>query len=558
MFAPPVAKAQRAAASPTRKLAPQRSTLVARPSIGGAAEQAHMLQRSIGNQATLRLLSQRTRTLTENEPHGHNEQEADPTNLTARGARPGVSWDFSKIPLSPPGRAVLQRKLVVGTVDDPLECEADAVADRVMRMAAPVAPISAATVRLSRSCEACESNEREMIHRKRIDPDDEIHGKLIGPPPLITDGLEQRIRNLSAGDPLPASERAFFEPRFGHDFGSVRVHTDPDAAALARGLNARAFTIGPKIVFGPGEFSPGSAAGRRLVAHELAHVVQQRPITQNTVQRDLATPPPEPAPAAQRDLTQAQVDAAIRFNKFTYDEARTKQLQDLIGTDPTGIWAEEDILAVAALQEEYGLHKDGMIGPRTFEFLDRETRREGLPRTDENCLLAFNVGVDRPTVGPIAGGQRPITGHFTMRALFSQYCNCTDYVYRQLIRGHWRRIRGGVVTDLAGTFTNFPGGALPAAFTEDGNITTPALNYGHRDQANEGTNNGYFDDPAGATANQATGCHYVGDDTPGGPDNVMPGDVFDILVAFQGEIRRGGRVVETQFWSAINGRFPVP
>src|SRR5215213_1984411 len=95
MFAPKVAKAQtKAAESPTSKLAPQRSTRVARPFGGGAVEQAH-----VGNQATLRLLSQRARSLTGNEPHGHNAQEADPAGLTARGATPGVSWDFSQIPV---------------------------------------------------------------------------------------------------------------------------------------------------------------------------------------------------------------------------------------------------------------------------------------------------------------------------------------------------------------------------------------------------------------------------------------------------------------------------
>lgn len=79
----------------------------------------------------------------------------------------------------------------------------------------------------------------------------------------------------SAGQPLDGVTRAFMAPRFGHDFSGVRLHTGPQAATSARAVGARAYTVGEQIVFGAGEFAPGSAAGRRLLAHELAHVVQQ-------------------------------------------------------------------------------------------------------------------------------------------------------------------------------------------------------------------------------------------------------------------------------------------
>ena len=65
------------------------------------------------------------------------------------------------------------------------------------------------------------------------------------------------------------------EPRFGHDFGKVRVHSDSRAAESARAVNARAFTVGHDIVLGAGQLEPGTAAGQRLLAHELTHVVQQ-------------------------------------------------------------------------------------------------------------------------------------------------------------------------------------------------------------------------------------------------------------------------------------------
>lgn len=77
------------------------------------------------------------------------------------------------------------------------------------------------------------------------------------------------------GLPLDATTRAFMEPRFGHDFSKVRILTDHESAQTAQWLNARAFTIGNSISFGPGEYDPVSSTGRHLLAHELAHVVQQ-------------------------------------------------------------------------------------------------------------------------------------------------------------------------------------------------------------------------------------------------------------------------------------------
>lgn len=79
----------------------------------------------------------------------------------------------------------------------------------------------------------------------------------------------------SDGQPLDRETRNFFEPRIGHDLGSVRIHTGDVAAESARSVNARAYTLGHDIVFGGGEYSPHSESGRHLIAHELAHVAQQ-------------------------------------------------------------------------------------------------------------------------------------------------------------------------------------------------------------------------------------------------------------------------------------------
>lgn len=89
----------------------------------------------------------------------------------------------------------------------------------------------------------------------------------------------------SPGRPLDGSTRAFFAARFGHDFGDVRVHDDAAAGASARGVHALAYTVGNDVVFGPGQYSPGTSAGRHLLAHELTHVIQQRGRPAATIQR---------------------------------------------------------------------------------------------------------------------------------------------------------------------------------------------------------------------------------------------------------------------------------
>src|SRR5262249_24053237 len=90
-----------------------------------------------------------------------------------------------------------------------------------------------------------------------------------GAPPIVHEALR------SSGRPLDAATREFMEPRFGHDFSGVRVHTDSQAAESARAVNALAYTVGRDVVFGSGQYAPGMTAGRKLLAHELAHTIQQ-------------------------------------------------------------------------------------------------------------------------------------------------------------------------------------------------------------------------------------------------------------------------------------------
>ncbi len=96
-------------------------------------------------------------------------------------------------------------------------------------------------------------------------------------PPIVHDVLS------SSGQPLDAQTREFMEPRFGHDFSQVRVHTDARAAESARAVNALAYTVGRDVVFGMSQYAPGTMKGKRLLAHELTHVVHQGGVTLGTV-----------------------------------------------------------------------------------------------------------------------------------------------------------------------------------------------------------------------------------------------------------------------------------
>jgi Domain of unknown function (DUF4157) len=172
-----------------------------------------------------------------------------------------------------------QPKLTVGAPNDAFEREADHVADQVMRMPEPEVAAAGPPPQVQRLCAECEDERRGKgtVQRLCSHCEDEMRAKEEpGETPEVPDGFAQRFTALhDAGQPLPASERAFFEPRFGRDFANVRLHAGPAASELASSVHARAFTVGDSIVLGAGQYAPGTSAGRQLLAHELTHVVQQ-------------------------------------------------------------------------------------------------------------------------------------------------------------------------------------------------------------------------------------------------------------------------------------------
>jgi hypothetical protein len=157
-----------------------------------------------------------------------------------------------------------QPKLTIGPTDDIYEREADAVADRVMRMSdheqiqTKISPLN-----IQRKCAAC---EEEHLQRK----EDRIEDEQLEAPSIVSDALD------SGGNPLEDNTRTFMEGRFGYDFSSVRIHTGTVAAKSAQSINALAYTSGNNIVFNKDQYNPQSNGGKKLLAHELTHVVQQK------------------------------------------------------------------------------------------------------------------------------------------------------------------------------------------------------------------------------------------------------------------------------------------
>jgi hypothetical protein len=159
-------------------------------------------------------------------------------------------------------------RLTVNHPNDAFEQEANRVADRVMRMPDPAATapqFSAAGASLQRKCSECE---------KEDEGEGKLQRKKAGAAPTVAPSLVHQVLS-TPGQPLDRSTRAFMEPRFGHDFSHVRVHTDATAEKSATAVNALAYTVGNHVVFASGQYMPATATGQRLMAHELGHVMQQ-------------------------------------------------------------------------------------------------------------------------------------------------------------------------------------------------------------------------------------------------------------------------------------------
>jgi peptidoglycan hydrolase-like protein with peptidoglycan-binding domain len=294
----------------------------------------------------------------------------------------------------------IQPKLTVGPADDEYEREADRVADTVMRMPEPgaVAAVRGAAISVQRACPSCEEEEAlqraplSRLQRKCTqceEEEEEIRSLTVqrkANSAATTAGLEvpeDFVRDLGAGQVLDTVTQAFFEPRFGHDFSQVRVHTGANAAESARAVNALAYTVGRDVVFGAGQYAPQTGAGRKLLAHELTHTLQQsrgaRPAAAR-LQRTLGDGHDLQSPRFAGDLVLEACFDNERQLQFGAEGPAVRKLQQALidagfplprfGVD--GLFKSETRAAVRDYQRAHGLGVDGIVGPITMGELDTQ------------------------------------------------------------------------------------------------------------------------------------------------------------------------------------------
>ena len=202
--------------------------------------------------------------------------------------------------------AGIQAKLVVGQPGDKYEQEADRVAEQVMRMSESQMQRQVEEEEEQIQTKPLADKFTPLVQRRVEEEEEELlqtkaHSSQVTE---VTSNIESRIQSLKGGgQPLSEPTRSFFEPRFGQDFSQVRVHTDTRAAESARNLGARAYTVDTAIVFGAGQYAPANTEGRRLLAHELTHVVQQ-------ADRTMLSPLPDKSVAGYSQVNENEEEVA--------------------------------------------------------------------------------------------------------------------------------------------------------------------------------------------------------------------------------------------------------
>jgi peptidoglycan hydrolase-like protein with peptidoglycan-binding domain len=216
-------------------------------------------------------------------------------------------------------------------------------------------------------------------------------------PPIVHETLGR------PGQPLDGATRGFMEPRFGHDFSQVRVHADAKAAESARAIDAVAYTVGQDVVFGAQQYTPTTVSGRQLLAHELAHVVQQRGQLEASGEVNLA--PPDASHESEADRVAEDVvlggvalatprlragvhiqrqgfgelrvaearmalEEALAFNAaLSFDAQTIRIVQGVVGAPATGVWDNATISRINIFQNANGLRMDGKVTPDTLQRL---------------------------------------------------------------------------------------------------------------------------------------------------------------------------------------------
>jgi hypothetical protein len=316
---------------PQPQTAPETAKSVSRAA--PASVPTHLLprvQRNLGNESV-------PRSLRRKDAGTDPSSDAVPASGTASGN--------NLTRLAGPSRPLtIQTKLKVNTPGDAYEQEADQVSQQVMRTPTP---------QLQRACDcggSCASCQKEQsgqqparVQRKHFDSS--------GPGPAEAPPLVEKVLR-SPGQPLDKATRDYMEPRFGRNFGHVRVHSDPEAAESARQVNANAYTARNHIAFSAGRLAPTTNAGRHLLAHELTHVVQQDPQQQDVQHRqsrlqrqpskfsECTTCHTHASAGAYEPMSGSSGTASFLHPPDLYDWAKEEAWQTAVGHDrPTVIYS---------------------------------------------------------------------------------------------------------------------------------------------------------------------------------------------------------------------------
>ncbi|MDH3657579.1 MAG: DUF4157 domain-containing protein [Nitrosopumilus sp.] len=205
-----------------------------------------------------------TKPLIQNHSSYNDDNQTD-EKIQNKSIENNSGFEFENLPIQP--------KLKISKPNDPYEREADRIAEKIVNM--PLSDSKDISSQkdqdtLNRKCTKCEMEEEELSIHRKIQSSSSVY---LEPPNEIVQKIDPI--KMSQGSSLDSSTRGFMEPRFGFDFGRVRIHTDSNAVKANASIHARAFTMGNDIYFNDGGYDPKTTQGRKLLAHELTHVVQQ-------------------------------------------------------------------------------------------------------------------------------------------------------------------------------------------------------------------------------------------------------------------------------------------
>jgi hypothetical protein len=240
--------------------------------------------------------------------------------------------------------------------------------------------------KVQRKCKECE--EEDTLQRKNLNTDEV----------KANNEFESYVDNLNSGGVALSSEaRSFFEPRFGYDFSKVKIHNDPVAAKSAQSINALAYTSGNNIVFNQNQYSPETDTGKKLLAHELTHVVQQgQNIHPKKIQRTIGDDNDLSSPRFKGDV---DLEACFDGEKIIRFGSRGEPVRKIqlalidagfplptFGAD--SIFGAETKAAVKEFQKQAGLdfrNQDGEVGPITLSRLDSRFTGSSANTTEHTC-----------------------------------------------------------------------------------------------------------------------------------------------------------------------------